>query len=301
MRARKPIAKGDEITMRYRDITNPFSVRQADIKDGYYFTCTCEKCVEGGTLPEDSFAKSIESGLSPEWCRRADELMQKQQDDKLDVSWYRVGNNSTLAERRMTALQAEAFRPWAAMKGLRRQFRGDVPVITLLDLETALRLCMESGMWSLTRQPVPDLLRSLFAAYMEAGDAHRCLHIGLKKYFIVDPVITPQPFDYGRIVDAWALNSVATAYSNPAKQGDAEKLSRAGCDPRMLFLGVLMEVWENLPKSYGRDSQLGQSVGKVWHTCVGEAEEPPKELKDQWRAAYPMLRAYAEKIDLLKL
>lgn len=299
LRAKKPIGAGEEIFTRYRDINNPFTVRQGDLKDGYYFDCACPKCAKGATLSEDAFAKPIES-LSADWSRSADEILKRQEAEQIDTSWYRVGENSSIAERRMTALQAEAFRPWAAMKGLRSQFHGEVPNTELPDLERAVRICLESGMWSLTRQPVPHLLRCWFAALMSSGDIHRCLHVGLKKHFLVDSVLHPQPFDSDRIVDTWALTNVATSYSNPAKQAEADKLAQQGCDTRILFLGLLLEVWENLPKSYGRmDSPIGQVVTTVWKHCVGDVETVPQELRDQVEVGWPKLRAYAEKIDLL--
>ena len=69
----------------------------------------------------------------------------------------------------------------------------------------------------------------------------------------------------------------------------------------MLFLGLLMEVWENMPKAYGRDSAFGGVVGRVWKTCVGDFEEPPQALRDQVREAWPKLKAYAETIDVLRI
>ncbi|KAK4540805.1 hypothetical protein LTR36_008882 [Oleoguttula mirabilis] len=300
LRASRPVAKGEEIFIKYRDGTNPFTIRQAELKESYYFDCTCAKCAKGVTLREDAFAKPIES-LNPEWCRRADELMKKQGASKASLFLYRVGGDSSEAERRMTALQTEAFKPWQAMRTIKTQYHGAQPGTGVADLKAALRLCLESGMWPLTRQPVPHLLRALFAAYTAAGDVDRALHVGLKKHFVVDPVIAPQPFWFEHLIDSWALTNVATTYSHPSNQDDAGALARKGCDTRMLFLGLLMEVWENLPKSYGRQSQLGGVVNRVWRTCVGEFDEPPKELREQVRQAWPGLKAYAEKIDVLSL
>ncbi|KAF2210232.1 hypothetical protein CERZMDRAFT_45789, partial [Cercospora zeae-maydis SCOH1-5] len=44
LRAQKKIKKGEEIFMKYVDITNPFSVRQAELKESYFFSCRCSKC-----------------------------------------------------------------------------------------------------------------------------------------------------------------------------------------------------------------------------------------------------------------
>ncbi|KAK5127213.1 hypothetical protein LTR85_008575 [Meristemomyces frigidus] len=300
LRASRAVAKGEEIFMRYRDITNPFTVRQAELKGSYYFDCTCSKCAKGASSREDAFAQPIEN-LSPEWCRRVDDLITKQDASKSDLSMFQVGSNSSQAERRMAALQAEAFKPWHAMSTIKHEFHGSEPGTQISDLKAALHICLESGMWSLTRQPVPHLLRALFAAYTAAGDVERALHIGLKRHFVVKPVTAPQPFWYENLVDAWALTNVATTYSNPRNQGDAERLARKGCDTRMLFLGLLMEVWENMPKAYGRESPFGGVVTRVWKTCVGDFEEPPQVLKDQVRAAWPKLRTYAEGIDVLRI
>ncbi|KAK5131897.1 hypothetical protein LTR08_000485 [Meristemomyces frigidus] len=298
LRASRPIAKGEEIFIKYRDVINPFSVRQAELKEAYYFDCACSKCAKGATLREDVFVKPIED-LSPEWGRRADELIKRQAARKINLTWFRVGSNTSQAERRMSALQAEGFAPWAAGRQIVNKWPGSLPGTSITDLKASLRVCMESGMWTITRQPVPHLLHSLFATYMAAGDVERTLHIGLKKHFVLDPVIAPQPFWYEHLVDTWALSQTATTYSHPRNQGDAERLLRKGCDTRILFLGLLMEVWENLPKSYGRESPLGGVVERVWRTCIGEMDEPPMELKKQVRDAWPALKGYAERIDVL--
>ena len=300
LRARKPIKSGEEIFTRYRDTTNPFTVRQGDLKDGYYFTCTCSKCAKGPELSEDKFARPIDT-LDPAWSSKADAMLRDPEAERIDFSWYKVGDNGEVAERRMTAMQAEAFRPWAAMKGLRHQFHGQVPRIELSDLREALRLCLESGMWSLQRQPVPHLLRGMFGAYMAQGEIEKCLKVGMKKHFLVDPLLHPEAFDYERVIDSYALMNVATAFSTPAKQVEAEKLGKEGCDTRMLFLGLLAEIWDALPKSYGIDSPLGQVVSLVWKTCVGDMQAVPRELTKQKRTAWPALKAYAEQIDLMKL
>ncbi|KAI6861725.1 SET domain-containing protein [Hortaea werneckii] len=301
LRAKRPIAKGEEIFKSYRDHTNPFSVRQADLKDGYFFDCTCSKCAKGPCLQEDAFTKPIDN-LPQDWISKADDLIRKQEAEKVDTSWYTVENNSTEAARRMTALQAEAFKPWAAMKSIESQFHGGkVPKIDVPDLEKALRVCLDSGMWSLTRQPVPFILRDLFGGYMTHGDINRCLHVGLKKYFCVDEIVRPQ-FDHDRVFETWSLMQVVTIYSHPSKQAEASELARKGCDTRILFLGLLVEIWEGLPKSYGRmESPIGQVVMTVWKTCVGEDTEVPQELRRQKEAAWPKLKAYAEGIDLLKM
>ena len=298
LRATKPIAKGEEIFIKYRDVDNPFTVRQAELKEAYYFDCACSKCAKGATLLEDVFTKPVEH-LSAEWCHRADELTEQQAAREVDTTMFHVGNNTSLAERRMTALQTAGFAPWTAGRQILNEWPGSIPGTSIYDLKASLRICIESDMWILTRQPVPYLLDSLFSTCLAAREFERALHVGLKRHFMVDAVLAPRPFLNARINHSWTLSQLVTTYSHARNRETAERLLRQGCDTRMLFLGLLMEVWENLPKSYGRDSPLGGVVERVWRTCVGPANEPSESMREQVRDAWPALKAYSEKIDIL--
>jgi SET domain len=46
VRALRPIASGEEITVSYIDATTPRHVRQRELQDRYFFTCECSKCLD---------------------------------------------------------------------------------------------------------------------------------------------------------------------------------------------------------------------------------------------------------------
>ncbi|KAI9760477.1 MAG: hypothetical protein M1835_000157 [Candelina submexicana] len=54
-RTLREIAQDEEITISYIDCTYPYQRRQAELKDRYFFPCTCSKCRKGRTLREDRF------------------------------------------------------------------------------------------------------------------------------------------------------------------------------------------------------------------------------------------------------
>ncbi|OJJ71851.1 hypothetical protein ASPBRDRAFT_125353 [Aspergillus brasiliensis CBS 101740] len=44
IKALRPIQKGEQIFITYIDVTDPYSIRQANLQSRYYFTCHCSKC-----------------------------------------------------------------------------------------------------------------------------------------------------------------------------------------------------------------------------------------------------------------
>ena len=53
MRSLKAIAEDEEIFISYIDNTYPFSRRQIELKERFFFDCKCTKCLQGPTLNED--------------------------------------------------------------------------------------------------------------------------------------------------------------------------------------------------------------------------------------------------------
>jgi hypothetical protein len=73
--ATRPIAKGEEITLRYINLRDPRTIRRGRLLDMYYFHCECEYC----NLPSEAVAVSDAARLelkrwpksyciSHEWC-----------------------------------------------------------------------------------------------------------------------------------------------------------------------------------------------------------------------------------------
>ncbi|WPG97404.1 Hypothetical protein R9X50_00017900 [Acrodontium crateriforme] len=285
VRAIRPISRGEEIFIQYRDPSNPFTVRQAELEEKYFFKCNCSKCEKGSTLQEDTFKKPSEN-LSSEWCRCADELIARHASTGVDVSRYQIG--SSLADRRVSALQAEAFR----LSGTHGS--------GIMESEKALRICLESDMWTLTRQPVPYLLGSFFDNHIGQGPdgLEKALHVGLVKYFILNPALAPQPFDNSRIIDTITLAKVAISWSRSASESSIVQLRQKGCDVGIFIYGLLNEAWAAVPLSFGRNSQFGQAVEMIWKQ-INEDGQLHDVKMEMVKRTWPVIKAYAETINVL--
>ena len=159
LRASQRIAKGEEIFIRYCDVHNPSKVRQAELRKSYFFECGCKKCMKGATLAADQFQRPVDK-LDARWASKADKLLERKD---LDLEKYAVGKNTSQGERRVAALQAKAFQVMKTSGVKYGQDDTDGPDED--ELKAALEMCLQSEMWSLTRQPVPDILDQLFSLY----------------------------------------------------------------------------------------------------------------------------------------
>src|SRR6266498_2479244 len=55
VRSLRDIKRGEEITISYIDSTNPFAMRQAQLKERYFFTCKCGLCQKRLDTAHDAF------------------------------------------------------------------------------------------------------------------------------------------------------------------------------------------------------------------------------------------------------
>ncbi|OOF96521.1 hypothetical protein ASPCADRAFT_129601 [Aspergillus carbonarius ITEM 5010] len=60
IKALQPIPKDSQIFISYIDATNPYSRRQFDLQDRYYFTCHCSKCSKEATASSTSTLNSVQ-------------------------------------------------------------------------------------------------------------------------------------------------------------------------------------------------------------------------------------------------
>lgn len=252
LRALKPIKKGEEITMKYVDVTNPFSIRQAELREAYFFGCKCIKCKKGAVWSEDKFLKAAED-LPPAFADIAEQLV-KRYEGKL--AKFFIPANDPKAQRRMAALQAEAF----SVSGITFDINKANETASEDEIKDALKLTLNSGMWSYTRQPVPHLLRQLLILYISAGRTYQAWRIALKTRFEVSPALYPQSFYPDRVVDTWLLTTLTNQLCNPhsGNQEVFEQSMRSGLDLRIVYFGFLIETREGIEKSYGKESPFGR-------------------------------------------
>ncbi|KAI1495543.1 hypothetical protein F5X99DRAFT_403187 [Biscogniauxia marginata] len=285
LRALRPIKKGDEIFLKYIDVTNPFSVRQAELKKSYLFSCQCLKCKQGAVLPQDIFLQAPEK-LPSEHCQYADSLIGRYEPQ---LSKYSVPSNDATAKRRLAILQAEAF------SASEKQDSG------IEDIRKALQMCITSGMWSWTRQPVPRLYRRLFSLYLESGDPYKAFRIGIKMYFEIIPELMPQEFYPDRLIHAWVLSTIINVLCGPANREIYQEFAQAGLDLRVLYFGFLFDVYENIPHMFGRDSPLGLVVKNTYDQLMAGVGLSESEVKDKVKAAWPALETVAQGLEVASL
>ncbi|RYO88543.1 hypothetical protein DL764_008709 [Monosporascus ibericus] len=281
LRALKPIKKGEEVLMRYVDPTNPFSVRQADLRERYYFSCQCPKCKKGSKCQEDAFAKRPEE-LSVEYCKIADNLITRHE---ANLHTFFVPTNDETAQRRMAALQAEAF-------SVSRRSTGYVDEE---EVKAALKMCINSGMWTWTRQPVPQLCRQLFGLYIASGNPYRAFRLGLKRHFEITPKLHSQPFYSTRLIDLWAMSTVTNVLCGPMHQAIYDEFAQSGVSLRTVYFGFLLDLRDNLPKMYGMESPFGRLVEQTYAQLMANIGTSEAKIRELVKEVWPALEIIARK------
>ncbi|KAK7924412.1 SET domain-containing protein [Apiospora marii] len=293
LRALRPIKNGEEIFVKYVDVTNPIGVRQAELKQRYFFDCQCSKCLKGTGAAEDRFAESPDS-LPSRYFTVADALVKKHE-AKLPHFLGCPADAATTAQKRVAAMEAEAF----VISGTNLD-GGDSLESDEEKIRNALKMCLDSGMWSLTRQPVPQFCRQLFQMYLENGSPYRAFRIGLKAHFEIQPKLTPQEFDPDRVINTWGLAAVANILCGPAFAEIYGELQASGVDLRVVFIGLLFEVYDQLPRMYGLASPFGKVMENTYKQVVAGMGLSEAELRERVKKTWPSLETAARSIDLLK-
>lgn len=293
LRALRPIKSGEEIFVKYVDVTNPIGVRQAELKQRYFFDCQCSKCLKGTGGAEDRFAESPDS-LPSRYFAVADVLVKKHE-AKLPHFLGSPVDTATTAQKRVAAMEAEAF----VISGTTLD-GGDSLESDEEKIRNALKMCLDSGMWSLTRQPVPQFCRQLFQMYLENGSPYRAFRIGLKSYFEIQPKLTPQEFDPDRVINTWGLAAVTNILCGPAFTEIYGELQASGVDMRVVFIGLLFEVYDQLPRMYGLASPFGKVMESTFKQVVAGMGLSEAELRERVKKTWPSLETAARSIDLLK-
>jgi SET and MYND domain-containing protein len=293
VRAMRPIPSGEEIFIKYIDITNPRSVRQSELLDQYYFECKCSKCEQGSEAREDRFLKPIDQ-LNSTFSKVADGLIQRH---TKQLERFAIGDNASPAKQRLAAISAEAF----SVSGTTFDFNKGNEHASEDETRDALRLCLNSGMWDWARQPVPHLLRQLLVAKLSTGQTYAAWRIAAKMHFLIAPILFPSPSYPDRLLDAWALANITNQLISPDDDELYREILRGGLDLRIVSAGLILEVHEHVTGSYGRDSQLGRAVEAAHRQLTAAMQISNEELKEEIRRTWPKFEAVARSADVLNL
>lgn len=291
LRAIKSIKKGEEVFMRYVDVTNPRSVRRSELQQRYFFDCECSKCRRGPTTHSDTFLRAPE-GLATPFLSIADGLI-KRHGDKLAM--HLNTDDADIAMRRLAAIQAEAF----SVSGITQGSQGKQA--SEPEIKDALKLCLNSGMWSLQRQPVPHLLKQLFKYYIESRQRYPAWRVGLKMYFEGLFGMDSVSFRPERIIDLWTLATVTSTLNHPDMAHIRQECLDAGLDTGIVFAGLLLETHDNMPKAYGMDSPFGKMVHSVYEQAMAKSPYPEPRLREMVRETWLKLEVVGKNVDVLNL
>lgn len=290
VRALRQISSGDEIFIKYIDISNPRSVRRAELNDSYYFNCSCTKCNLGSATIEDKFLKPIDQ-ISPIFASTAENLIQRHQ-QQLDR--FAIGDNSSLAQRRLAAISAETF----SVSGTTFDFNKGNANASEDETRDALKLCLNSGMWDWSRQPIPHLLRQMLVGKIAAGETYQAWRIAAKMLVVISPAIHAVKFYPDRLVDIWTL---VTLTNDLISSNLYEEILKGGLDLKIVFAGLLLDLHEQIPKSYGRASPFGRLVSGIHDQFMAGVNISLPELKAAVEQTWPRLEAVGRSVDILNL
>lgn len=265
----------------YIDGSNPFSRRQHELKDRYHFTCKCSKCEKGPTLTEDKFLLKG-SELEQKWKEAAD-AVNKHEDFARQLENYIGTDKDSL---RLAGLQGKAFDELAQAKDRH-------PYEAIQIIEDGMRLCYQSKLWPLTRQPYPALRHELMVNMIATGLSWRaCIawQTGVKIYFLIDPVLYPQEHHPVRVVHMWMLATLTMYLTNLEDDPTVADHMKSGLNFTIVMWELMRQVRDQVGKSHGDGSKFAQEVRRRLddvHKKMGcdptGLEETKRDVRVQWR------------------
>jgi len=258
-RSLRRMAKHEEIFISYVDGTNPFTLRQAELKDRYAFVCACSKCQLGGSQCEDAFSKPA-SQLSSGLPRSG--LHAYEQRDFASNPAFAVGE--TIEEKRLSGLQGSVFRALESARNDKDSHAAGQKC------EEIMRICHDSGLWPLTRQPYAAARDELFARMCADGKPSIALGHGIRRHFSIDPVLYEQDFHPVRVVHAWALVKVLMWLYGRPEDPQTQAMLRAGFDFVVPIWRLLRTLRLLVRKSHGEDSRFASEVEEMAEEIRGE-------------------------------
>ncbi|KAI5240442.1 SET domain-containing protein [Aureobasidium subglaciale] len=249
MRSLAPIQKDEEVFISYIDNTDPYYRRQAQLNTRYCFKCECSKCRLGPNQREDKWAQSPET-LSTKLLNLAALVAARFPTDPADY----VGDSK--AEKDLSAIQGNVYRNY---EGSRNQKDN---ALAIKELENVMRVCKDSGVWPITRQPYANVRVDLSARMLDEGCLGLALFQMAKTYFLIDPTLYPQDFHPVRVLHTWCLaKTLVAAYSSgndPSMTVDpgVEELFQREFDFVVPIWRILKKLSVDVIKSHGSGSNL---------------------------------------------
>ncbi|KAK5166907.1 uncharacterized protein LTR77_007636 [Saxophila tyrrhenica] len=295
VRVLERVQQGDEITISYIDSSAPYGVRQAELRDQYFFTCNCSKCKLGSAAPQDAFLET-----NQDFAERIKVIDGMIDQITQDPAWPRHILGQSTDMKRMSALQ---FYGYSYLESPDSTTAAQDPS----NLRKAITILRNTGVWPISRAPMPALYQQYAVACLGAKRYNEALVALIRLHALIDPTIYPQAHHPVRIVHAWTLATIAKAVSNEPDTPFCKALQSCGVDLPVLFLALLAEIHEQVPRSHGKSSSFGQMVDGAWRTIMGpggeldeqysqQGVERPRQqemLQQQIKELWPKVKAFA--------
>lgn len=253
----------------YIDSSAPYGVRQAELRDQYFFICKCSKCKLGSTAPQDAFLET-----SPEFAERIKVIDGMIDQITEDPAWPRHILGQSTDMKRLSALQ---FYGYSYLESPDSQATGQTPA----SLRKAITILRNTGIWPVSRAPMPALYQQYAFACLGAKKYNEALVALIRLHTLIDPVVYPQPHHPVRVVHAWTLATLTRAVSSEQDSPFCKALQACGVDLPILFLALLAEIHTQVPKSHGESSAFGQMVKGAWQTIMGPGGELAEQYSEQ--------------------
>ncbi|KAI0200662.1 SET domain-containing protein [Astrocystis sublimbata] len=280
LRALRTIKPGEEIFIKYAEVTNPFGVRQAELKERYFFTCQCAKCQQGVDLEAGQFLKRPED-LDVAFHKRADTLVTRHASR---LSNHLVPGSDIQAQKRVAAIEAEAYAVHENKQS------------TIDEVRAAIQMCINSKMWGWAQQPVPLLCRRLFSQYFESGSIYKAFRLGCKLHFEILPALYPQEFYPDRLINAWVVSTLINVLSGPAHQELYQELAQGGLELRLLYFGFLFYLQTHTYRMFGLNTPFGTVIGNTYKQIMAGVSMTERDIKQKIEPLWPSLKALASNV-----
>jgi hypothetical protein len=256
LRTLKPIKKDEEIYISYVGTTNPFPRRQHELASRWFFKCDCTKCQKGATLDEDKWACKLST--MPSKAKEVADIILMKETVGQDPANY-VGDSQD--ERRACAIQGKAFAEYEEAQGL------PDPQEVVEKIEDAMRLCHQSGLWPVYRQPYAALRDDLIVNLLSVGKYPIAWAQCAKRYKYILPKLYPVHFHPIRVVQTWQMAVLAVYFA-----GSPEGIGAPGVNMGLIAMMLVKQVLDASNWSHGAESAFTKSVKK-------KAEEMMVELR----------------------
>ncbi len=250
MRSLKAIAKDEEIFISYIDTTYPFSRRQTELKERFFFDCKCTKCVQGSTLNEDRWTGDPRR-MPKNWKRYCQVIRDTDPKFAKDVQEEEDLDEINDSDKAMSIIQDWAFHSLKTIHD--KEF---APAKIAVNVERIMDVLAQTERCPVYRQPYPSARHELVQSYSHKANFFLAWSHGAKTYFYVDPLLYPQTHHPLRVVHNANLAMLTLVVSTDLSWREHPETKEI--DFGVLVYYLFLEVVANIEKSHGKDNSFAK-------------------------------------------